>query len=277
MQTKVIDLENEKSSLITAIKLTQQDQSNSSGSNGQVDSRQNVGNKESNVNKTSKDSNAEKATATIANINRYEVSNNSDAESTKIPSYIKPTTSQKNHGIAKTPSQKNYPRSRATEGPITILGDSMIKMIKPTKLSRSIGEKVNIDIKTFPGATIDDMNHYMQPTLKKQPKLVVLHVGTNDVQHKEPEEIVTQMESLCQGIVKVSKIAISQIIKRKDPVMNTKIDKINSLLAKLCSKFKWQFIRHANIDISKLNASGLHLNIKGTATLAKNLIEFLKN
>ena len=105
-QTKVIDLENEKSSLITAIKLTQQDQSNFSGSNGQVDSWQNVGNKESNVNKTSKDSNAEKATATIANINRYEVFNNSDAESTKqqIPSYIKPTTSQKNHGIAKTPS-----------------------------------------------------------------------------------------------------------------------------------------------------------------------------
>ena len=168
LQTKVIDLENEKSSLITAIKLTQQDQSNFSGSNGQVDSRQNVGNKESNVNKTSKDSNAEKATATIANINRYEVFNNSDAESTKqqIPSYIKPTTSQKNHGIAKTTSQKNYPRSRVTEGPITILRDSMIKMIKPTKLSRSIGEKVNI--KTFPGATIDDMNHYMQPTLKKK-------------------------------------------------------------------------------------------------------------
>ena len=164
--------------------------------------------------------------------------NNSDAESTKqqIPSYIIPTTSQKNHGIAKMPSQKNYSRSRATEGPITILGDSMIKMIKPTKLSRSIGEKVNI--KTFPGATIDDMSHYMQPALKKQPKLVVLHDGTNDVQHKEPEEIVTQMESLCQGIVKVSKITISEIIKRKGPVMNTKIDKTNSLLAKLCSKFK---------------------------------------
>lgn len=192
LQTKVKDLENEKSSLITAIKLIQQDQPNSSGSNGQVDSRQNVGNKEPNVNKGN---NVEKAAATIAN----EVFNNSDAESTKqqIPSYIKPTTSQKNHGIAKTLSQKNYSRSRATEGPITILGDSMIKMIKPTKLSRSIGEKVNI--KTFPGATIDDMNHYLQPTLKKEPKLVVLHVGTNDVQHKEPEEIVTQMESLCQG------------------------------------------------------------------------------
>ena len=59
--------------------------------------------------------------------------------------------------------------------------------------------------------------------------------------------------------------------------MHIKIDKINSLLAKLCSKFKWQFIQHANIDTAKLNASGLYLNIKGTATLAKNLIEFLKN
>ena len=95
---------------------------------------------------------------------------------------------------------------------------------------------------------------------------MVLYVRTNDIQHKESEEIVNHMGSLCQGIVKVSKIAISEIIERKDPVMNTKIDKINSLLAKRCSTFKWKFIQHTNIDISKLNASGLHLNIKGTAT-----------
>ena len=45
LQTKVKQLENEKSSLIMEIKLIQQDQSNSSGSNGQVDLRQNVVNK----------------------------------------------------------------------------------------------------------------------------------------------------------------------------------------------------------------------------------------
>ncbi len=60
----------------------------------------------------------------------------------------------------------------------------MIKLIKPHKLSQSIGEKINI--KTFPGATINDMTHYIQPIMKKQPKLVVLHVGTNDIQQKEP-------------------------------------------------------------------------------------------
>ena len=96
----------------------------------------------------------------------------------------------------------------------------MIKMIKPPKLSRSIGEKVNI--KTFPGATINGMNHYIQPTMKKQHKLVILHLGTNDVQHKEPEEIVADTKSPCQGIVSqsLSKIAISEIIKRQDPVIN---------------------------------------------------------
>jgi hypothetical protein len=106
-----------------------------------------------------------------------------------------------------------------------------------------------------------------------------ISVGTNDIQRKEPDEIVAEMKSLCQGIVSqsLSKITISEIIKRQDPVINIKIDKTNSLLAKLCGKFKWQFIRHTNIDASKLNASGLHLNSQGTAMLAKNLIESLKN
>jgi hypothetical protein len=49
--------------------------------------------------------------------------------------------------------------------------------------------------------------------MKKQPKLVILHVGTNDIQRKEPDEIVAEMKSLCQGIVSqsLSKIAIAQI------------------------------------------------------------------
>ena len=105
------------------------------------------------------------------------------------PPHVRPITTHKNPGnkestfdktlITDSPPQNSYSKSKTSEGPITILGDSMIKMIKPPKLSRSIGEKVNI--KTFPGATINDMNHYIQPTMKKQPKQVILHVGTNDM------------------------------------------------------------------------------------------------
>jgi hypothetical protein len=59
--------------------------------------------------------------------------------------------------------------------------------------------------------------------------------------------------------------------------MNIKIKNTNNLLAKLCSKYKWAIVQHGNINISNLNASGLHLNITGTATLAKNYINFLKH
>ena len=72
-------------------------------------------------------------------------------------------------------------------------------MLQPTKLTRSVGQRVRV--KTFPGATIADMEHYVQPTLHKKPKLVVLHAGTNDLQYKEPKELADGMKLLCQGIV----------------------------------------------------------------------------
>lgn len=299
LQTKVKDTENEKNSLITAIKLLQQDLIQPSGNQEQVDTWQTVQRKKTNVIKPATNVTRKTSDTKVTNnyVNRYEVLSDSDLEALNVNEeneepnspQVLPTTKQKSpsrktiHGkppTIKSPNkqQRNQNgRSRAVEGTITILGDSMVKMLKPLKLSRSIGARVNV--KTFPGATINDMSHYVQPTLKKQPKLVVLHVGTNDIQHREPEEIAAEMKSLCQGIVSqsLSEIVISEIIKRQDPTINIKIEKTNLLLVNLCHKFKWQFIRQANIDTSNLNASGVHLNTQGTAMLAKNYIEFLKN
>ncbi|CAB4009061.1 Scavenger receptor cysteine-rich type 1 M130 [Paramuricea clavata] len=202
LQTKVKDTENEKNSLITTIKLVQIDQFKPSGTQNQVDTWHVVRNKKPNVSKD-----AHKTVAGIADVNRYEVLSDSDVEPTEgqRPPYVRPITTYKNPGnrestfdktlISDSSHQNSYSKSKTSEGPITVLGDSMIKMIRPPKLSRSIGEKV--DIKTFPGATINDMNHYIQSTMKKQPKLVILYVGTNDIQRKEPDEIVAEMKSLC--------------------------------------------------------------------------------
>lgn len=198
-------------------------------------------------------------------------------------SYQSPTL-EKPKGQSREKSMRTKPKhnqqnngSNSTEGPIAILGDSMIKMLNPSRLRRSIGRKTIV--KTFPGASVTDMKHYVKPTLEKNPELIVLHVGTNDIHQKEPEEIVKEMESLCTGIVtnSLAKVAISEIIQREDESMNIKIKNTNNLLAKLCSKYKWAIVQHGNINISNLNASGLHLNITGTATLAKNYINFLKH
>jgi lysophospholipase L1-like esterase len=104
--------------------------------------------------------------------------------------------------------------------------------------------------------------------------MVVLHVGTNDIQHKEPKELADDMKSLCQGIVTKNptcEIAISEIVKRQDLVLNTKIHETNKLLSNLCEESNWYFIKHSNIDTKHLNRSGLHLNRQGIAILAKNL------
>ena len=53
-----------------------------------------------------------------------------------------------------------------------------------------------ITVKTFPGATVHNIPHYVQPIVEKYPKHVELHVGTNDIQAKEAEESVAEMERL---------------------------------------------------------------------------------
>ena len=95
-------------------------------------------------------------------------------------------------------------------------------MIKPARLQRSTNKKTIV--KTFPGATVVDMNHYLKPTLEKNPELIVLHVGTNDIPKKNPLDIVKEIKSLGQGIVEngLTKIAISEIIQREDKALNTK-------------------------------------------------------
>ena len=64
---------------------------------------------------------------------------------------------------------------------ITILGDSIVKDIKAHKLKRSLSIKEKIYVKSFSGATVNDMVDYARPTIRKEPDLIVLHVGSNDL------------------------------------------------------------------------------------------------
>ncbi|CAB4029843.1 ubiquitin [Paramuricea clavata] len=95
LQTKVKDTENEKTSLITAIKLVQLDQSKPSGTKNQVDTWHVVRNKKPNVSKD-----AHKTAADISDVNRYEVLSDSDVELTEgqRPPYVRPITTHKNPG-----------------------------------------------------------------------------------------------------------------------------------------------------------------------------------
>ena len=68
-------------------------------------------------------------------------------------------------------------KSKWRKNTTLIVGDSMISGIDQQRLS--VKERI-VKVRSFPGATINDMYDYIRPLLKKAPDNVILHVGTND-------------------------------------------------------------------------------------------------
>ena len=235
MNTKIKDMDNERLSLITAIRLIQTAPSiDINTEERQLFQSQNEIKQNSKRNQTQRQSRtSESGEPNMQLSNRYEVlSSDDDDEQTGIKSNgksdIKNRKGQDRQSNNRSNTQKT--NAKSTKSPVAILGDSMVKMLQPAKLSRSADQKVQV--KTFPyaGATITDMEHYIQPTLRTKPRMVVLHVGTNDIQHKEPNELADDMKSLCHGIVTKNptcEIAISEIVKRQDLVLSAKIHETN--------------------------------------------------
>ena len=136
-------------------------------------------------------------------------------------------------------------------------------------------------VKTFPGAKVSDMKHYVKPTTDKIPEHLILHVGTNDLKQSTSKQISGNISTLGQEIEKSSphtKVVISEVITRTDdPSLNAKVEDLNTRLKQVCANNKWGIITHRSITANCLNPYGLHLNKQGSAKLARNFIEYLNN
>ena len=87
---------------------------------------------------------------------------------------------------------KKYERDKTT----LILGDTIVKILNSFHQSKSTKSKVAV--RSFPGARVRDMYQYIQPTLERTDKRVhvVLHVDTNDLQHKSPQVVADESVDL---------------------------------------------------------------------------------
>ncbi len=59
-----------------------------------------------------------------------------------------------------------------------IAGDSIVKHLHGWRLSDTNNHVV---VKSFAGATIEDMGDYLKPVIHKEPESIILHVDTNDL------------------------------------------------------------------------------------------------
>lgn len=90
----------------------------------------------------------------------------------------------------------------------------MISRINGRQVGKQVGYRVVV--KSFPGATADDMKHYIKPTITKNPKQVLTHVGTNDLQNSELATIADNIVDLAREITNNTdaKVAVSKFVTR---------------------------------------------------------------
>ena len=196
-----------------------------------------------------------------------------------LPSKKKVTVKSKSSPSQPDNQSDNPPSQRRNTVDVAILGDSMIKFINPSKLRKSL--KRNVMVKTFSGANVHDMKHYIKPTMEKNPDYLILHAGTNDLKYSTSKEISVSISMLGQEIEKNSpetKLIISEVILRfDDPSYMPKIEDLNVRLKQVCANNNWGIITHRNIAAKQLNPYGLHLNKQGSTKLAGNFIEYFKH
>ena len=161
---------------------------------------------------------------------------------------------------------------------ITVLGDSIVKDVKPFKMKRMLDKNDRLYVKCFPGANVTDMIDYSKPSLRRKPNVIIYHAGTNSLNTEE------QPNKIAKDIIKQAidmktdhnKIFISSILFRNDK-LNEKGMIVNDFLKIKCSDLDLCYIDNSNITNAHLNKSGIHLNMTGTITLAKNFMEAIKN
>ena len=111
---------------------------------------------------------------------------------------------------------KEFKKVKSTKGnkkSITILGDSMLKDIKPFKMRNSLPNH-KLFVKSFSGATVEEMGDYMKPSLKFDPDHIIIHSGTNDLKsNKDAAEIATDIIKLANNAkTDTNAVTISGII-----------------------------------------------------------------
>ena len=208
--------------------------------------------------------------------------NHKEASKTKTTSKGKPThhrNRKESNMDPRNTADTNKRRNQEKQGKaVLVIGDSMVKHIDGNKIARAARNKAISH--SYSGATVNQISaKFDDQTEKLQYDTIILHVGTNDLVHEEPEKVAADMDNLINKAKgHTNKVAVSGAIKRYDgKANNRKIDYYNKLVHDLCSKHKITYIDNSYIGKSLLNRSNLHLNRDGDKALGRAFCTYLKS
>ena len=131
-----------------------------------------------------------------------------------------------------------------------------------------ISKKDQVQVKTHPGATTDDIIDYIKPTIRQKPDIVNVHSGTNNL--TKDVNTMNRVRNVVSAIKEIDiegkiKLGFSGIVARGDINKEEDIVSTNNRPEKYCKGNEFFFIDNSNITASCFNKSKLHLNWKGTS------------
>ena len=176
-----------------------------------------------------------------------------------------------NHKEVNNIKRKNVKKVKKKS--ILILGDSMINGIEESKLSKSR----HIRVQPISGAKVDDIRDNLDIVINDDLETVVLQIGTNDSTTNSAQDIFNNIMSLKKDIESMlpnGRVVIRKLIKRKD---NSDANQINEEVNQLINMENVIQIDNNNINENHLGKRGLHLNDKGNAILAGNILKKLRD
>ena len=134
----------------------------------------------------------------------------------------------------------------------------------------------NVKIRKFPGATKDDLNYHVHLILRKKPKHIIIHIGTNDATHSTSREILDKLLKL-KTLIK--KTLLETEVTFSTPTIRSDNVKAALTLRNLCDHLldlNMNMLDNRNITNKHLGCKGLHLNKAGSTRLAKNIFHKLR-
>ena len=166
--------------------------------------------------------------------------------------------------------KSNYeinPRKLRNTNNVFIVGDSMVKNITGTGISRTNTVKMRNHL----GATAVNTCDYIKPELNHKTDVIIIHCGTNDIENEI--NTVKKIKKFVQEIDEHDKQNPPKVVipsKMYDQDFNDDIAHINEKLPRFCNSKGLSFIVNNNIDRSCLNKGKLHLNRRGSSYLRNN-------
>ena len=143
--------------------------------------------------------------------------------------------------------------------------------------SKLSNEQRDVEIKYTRGMKF---NQAAQKTGKSNNDVIIVHVGTNNLNTSTPEQICKETIDMLDQIQKnnpKSRIAFSSIFKRKDNMsLNAKAMKVNKLLAEELAINGLDMIDNSNVTFSNIWKDGLHISDGGARKFSGNVSKFIK-